>query len=129
MIIPLLIFGCSPLSTAEEVRKTVIKEGMEFEKAKKILQNFGAREVFLQIKPVKSTTGEYMEVKCYALPKKPYIIINYQREKGKNIIRDLTLYYEYQYKGHPDNKWLHVKEIDLRNIRLNSGEEHPQNSK
>jgi hypothetical protein len=93
---------------------------MELEAAEKILENFGARKASLQIAPVKSSTGEFMEFESYALPKKPYIIINYQREKGKNIIRELNLYYEYNHKAHPDNKWLRVKEIDLRNITLNA---------
>ncbi len=129
VIIPLFIMffivcSFSSPSIAEEKQNTIIKVGMDFEEADKMLETFGAKKVNLDIMPKESSNGKFMEVQGYvlgAIPwpwhKTPYIIINYEQENGKNVIRALSLYYYYyKYKSNPNNKWLDVEKIDLANI-------------
>lgn len=107
--------GDFQLPTGEK-QNTIIKVGMVFEEAEKVLEEFGAVETNMDIMPVESSTGGYMEVACYVLGKTPAIIINYEQKNEKNIIQVLALYYEYGYKTDPRNRWKNVEEIDLRNI-------------
>ena len=109
MIILLLLGGC--ISKVD----SIIEVGMEFKKAEKILMDFGATEAHLQIRPEKSITGKYMKLKIYSLDKKPYIVINHEENKGKNIIKKISLYYiKPDSKKNSQNRTLKdVDKIDL----------------
>lgn len=121
--LPILILSLLTIPTfAQEKQTSIIKVGMEFEEAEKILKDFGAKEVDLQVMPAKSSTGEFMELVSYVLRDNPHIIINYEQENGKDIIRELSLYYLYEHKADPNNKYLNVTEIDLDNF-LNEEEQ------
>ena len=99
----------TPLNAEEG--KSIIKIGMEFQEAEKILRNFGAQETALSVGYF-GDSEPTTEFKSYIIPdKKPIINIIY--EKDNNLIVAISLYYEYEYKGHPDNKWLNVEEMDL----------------
>ena len=105
------VYSFNSFAIAEEKQNSIIKLGMEFEEAEKILKEFKAIEAYLSITSPSDST---IITKSYSIPNiKPYIIINYS---DQHIIEGLTLYYEYQHKGHPDNKWLNVDEIDFKNI-------------
>ena len=86
--------------------------------AKKLLMAYNATEALLSIAVPVGSKDRY---KSYALSNKPYVVVVYGEKNGREVVRELSLYYEVEHIGHPDNKWLNVEEIDLRNISLDSG--------
>lgn len=116
LALTLLGHGCGSSPPAETGSDSVLRVGMEFKEAEKILQNWGAQPVVLQIEPKKSSEGKYLQLDCYGLDRKPAIVINHEPVNGNNIIRGLSLNYTYENKGDPKNRWLDVEEIDLKRI-------------
>jgi hypothetical protein len=121
MITSLLLGGCTLNNHPTETIKgeSIIEVGMEFSKADTILTGYRFQKNHnLQIIPQESPSGEYMSLEIYGLRRKPYIIVNYEKENGENIIRTLSLYYRKRgsKKNDPENKWINVEKIDLNNI-------------
>ncbi|HTL53648.1 MAG TPA: hypothetical protein VL860_13820, partial [Planctomycetota bacterium] len=113
LIVACIVPGCGGPASADDRKDLIVRVGMEFEAADKVLKDFGAKDAAMQIEPSKSSKGAYLKVACYDLDKNPAIIVNYELEGAKNIIRQLNLYYEYKNKGDPANRWLDCKEINL----------------
>lgn len=109
-------FGC--IDEDKEEPSGIVKIGMERKEAEELLMAHDATEAFLSIIIPRGSKDCY---KSYALPNKPYVVVVYGEKNGKEVVKELSLYYEYGHKGHPDNKWLNVKEVDLRNISQDAG--------
>lgn len=116
LALTLLGSGCGSPPPADGGTESILRVGMEFAEAEKILQKWGAQPVVLQIEPGKSSEGKYLQLDCYGLDRKPAIVINHEPVNGNNIIRRLNLYYTYENKGDPNNRWLDVEEINLNSI-------------
>ncbi len=113
-----IVYGCGCNNENIEKPNGIIKIGMKSKEAKKLLMAYNATEALLSIAVPVGSKDRY---KSYALSNKPYVVVVYGEKNGREVVRELSLYYEVEHIGHPDNKWLNVEEIDLRNISLDSG--------
>ena len=118
IIILILIILCITLNlnniNAEE-NDSLIKIGMNFLKIEKNWKKLNAQETDLSI-TYPEGYGQTNDLKVYIIPDiEPFIIIEYLIED--NSITGLSLYYEYQHKMDPNNKWLNVEEIDLKKLK------------
>jgi hypothetical protein len=107
-------------SCNEDKKVLTIRIGMTLQDVEYLLDKAGAQQVFLSIMPRTTSSGESMHVKCFAIHNKPFIIINYLLENNMYIVKHLSLFYRYQHKFDPRNRWIDVSEIDLQNIDINT---------
>jgi len=109
------ISGYNNFSIAEEEKNPIIKVGMKWEEAERLLKKIKAKEVILQMAPPESPNGGYMQLINFQIGKEGLITIIYDKVEGENIIIDLSLETNRD-KPKIYHESMNVKQIDLNNL-------------
>lgn len=91
----------------------MLRIGLEFSDAERILVGHGAKETALAVAPPQSASGGDMEVVCFSLPDDRAVCLAHDVVGGKDEVVDMELLTDME-KPKSQRKTEKVREIDLR---------------
>jgi len=118
LLMGLCILGALSQTGCGNSQDSIIRKGMDLERAQAILKKYNAQEAFFDKALPKSSKGDYLQAISYAVPSKGiWIEIAYDKIGGNNTIVKMS--FTEIPKDIPQNKfskpWVEIEAVDLKN--------------